>query len=148
MLRNITRIANSIKTKNPRTTNIRNFQTTNFRTESSFPIEVHWKLPDGTLKSSWATPGEMMLDVAIDNSIDEDMNGMFGVCGGGMCCSTCHVILDQEVYDNITPPTEDEDDLLDYIPGLTKTSRLACCVRISKNMEEKVIVLPEEVADL
>ena len=52
----------------------------------------------GRLKSTWATPGEMMLDVAIDNAIDEDMHGMFGMCGGGMCCSTCHVILDNEVY--------------------------------------------------
>ena len=90
----------------------------------------------------------MMLDVAIDNSIDEDMQGMFGMCGGGMCCSTCHVILDAEVYENTPPATEDEDDLLDYINGLTTTSRLACCVRISSHMAEKVIQLPEEITDL
>ena len=90
----------------------------------------------------------MMLDVAIDNSIDEDMNGMFGVCGGGMCCSTCHVILDPEVYDSIDPATEDEDDLLDYIKNLTHTSRLACCVRITGDMNEKIIELPDEITDM
>ena len=92
MLRNV------VKQINKKMILARSLQTSSLKLQSSFPIEVHWQLPDGSMKSCWATPGEMMYDVAIDNSIDEDMSGMFGVCGGGMCCSTCHVILDQEVY--------------------------------------------------
>ena len=79
-----------------------------------FPIEVHWKLPDGTTKAVWATPGENLLDIAIDNQIDEETQGQFGMCGGACCCSTCHVILDEQVYANMNEATEDEDDILDY----------------------------------
>ena len=67
-----------------------------------FPIAVHFQLPDGTVQQAWATPGEILLDVAIDNGIDEQMQGMFGMCGGAVCCSTCHVMLDDEVYDGTT----------------------------------------------
>merc|ERR1711970_207909 len=118
------------------------------RLSDGFPINTHWQLPDGTMKQVWATPGENLLDVAIDNGIDEDQQGMFGMCGGACCCSTCHVILDPAVYDNMTEVTEDEEDLLDYVKGLTETSRLACQLYVHESMKDTVIELPPEVVDL
>ena len=113
-----------------------------------FPISFNFKLTNGEVKQVWATPGENLLDVAIDNGVDEAQNGFFGICGGGVCCSTCHVILEENVYDSLDPATDDEDDLLDYVKALTQTSRLACCLNVNVEMNETTITLPEEVVDL
>ena len=52
-----------------------------------------------------------------------------GACEGVCACSTCHVILQDEIYDGLPEPSEDEEDMLDMAPGLQPNSRLACqCV--------------------
>lgn len=38
-----------------------------------------------------------------------------------MACSTCHVILEQEVFDKLDEPEEEEEDMLDLALGLTET---------------------------
>lgn len=68
---------------------------------------------------------------------------LIGVCA----CSTCHVILTDELYDELmaeedTEPSEDEEDMLDMAFGLTGTSRLGCQVKISKEMDGQRISLP------
>lgn len=45
-----------------------------------------------------------------------------GACEGSLACSTCHVIVeDQEYYDKIPEPDDDENDMLDLAFGLTDT---------------------------
>lgn len=49
-------------------------------------------------------------------------------CGGVVACSTCHVYV-HKGYDTAPPPTEPEEDQLDFAPGLRSDSRLSCqCV--------------------
>lgn len=38
-----------------------------------------------------------------------------------MACSTCHVILEEDVYDALPEPSETELDMLDLAPCLTNT---------------------------
>ena len=46
---------------------------------------------------------------------------MEGACGGSTACSTCHVIVeDEEMYDKIPEPSDDENDMLDLAFGLTE----------------------------
>ena len=66
-----------------------------------------------------AAPGDRLLDVA--QAADQPLEG---TCGGQMACSTCHVWVDQAA--DLTPPTEEEDDLLDMTPFVRGGSRLAC----------------------
>ncbi len=54
-----------------------------------------------------------------------------GACEASLACSTCHVILPKKIYDNLTPPVDEEEDLLDLAFGLTPTSRLGCQVKIT-----------------
>lgn len=68
-----------------------------------------------------AREGESLLDVAHNNGIDLE-----GACESSLACSTCHVILETEVYDSLEEPCEEEEDLLDLAYGLTHTSRLGC----------------------
>lgn len=58
---------------------------------------------------------------------------MEGACGGSCACSTCHIIVDPEFYDEIPEPSDDENDMLDLAFGLTETSRLGCQVKMSKS---------------
>jgi len=66
----------------------------------------------------------------------------FGVCGGGIACSTCHVVLEKEVYETTDPESDEEWDMLDNASGLTHTSRLGCCITINDKMEGSKIIIP------
>ena len=47
---------------------------------------------------------------------------VLGACGGSAACSTCHVVVeDDEMYDKIPEPSDDENDMLDLAFGLTET---------------------------
>jgi len=67
---------------------------------------------------------------------------MEGACEGSLACSTCHVILEDEIYDKLEEPTDEENDMLDLAPGLTETSRLGCQVIMSKDLDGMVVTLP------
>lgn len=43
-----------------------------------------------------------------------------------LACSTCHVILEDHVYDKLPTPAIEEEDMLDLAYGLSDTSRLGC----------------------
>src|ERR1700743_308498 len=67
-----------------------------------------------------------------------------GACGGSCACSTCHVIVESEDYYNKMPePDDDENDMLDLAFGLTKTSRLGCQVKMTKDLDGLVVRLPQ-----
>ena len=81
--------------------------------------------------------GERLLDICKRNNIN-----IIGACEGGCACSTCHVILDKDLYNKIPLPTEKELDKLDEAPEVTSTSRLSCQVLIDNNFSGKKIKLP------
>lgn len=79
--------------------------------------------------------GDNLLDIAQANDLE-----MEGACGGSCACSTCHVIVqDDEMYDKIEEPSDDENDMLDLAFGLTETSRLGCQVQMSKALDGLVV---------
>eukprot|EP00825_Cyclidium_porcatum_P046405 TRINITY_DN7279_c0_g1_i1.p1 TRINITY_DN7279_c0_g1~~TRINITY_DN7279_c0_g1_i1.p1 ORF type:complete len:280 (+),score=66.39 TRINITY_DN7279_c0_g1_i1:1-840(+) len=86
-----------------------------------------------------AEEGKSILEVAHSNNIDLE-----GACEGSLACSTCHVILEQKLYDNIQKPKQEEEDILDMAFGLTPTSRLGCQVKVQSGLFENTkIRLPK-----
>lgn len=81
--------------------------------------------------------GKKMVDVALDNDVNIE-----AACGGELACSTCHVVLDQALYDQLPEKKEEEDDMLDLAAGLTKTSRLSCQLEICVAMEGAEVLIP------
>ena len=67
-----------------------------------------------------ATPGVSICDTLLANGIEIEH-----ACEKSCACTTCHVIV-REGFDELTPATEKEDDLLDKAWGLELTSRLSC----------------------
>lgn len=66
-----------------------------------------------------------------------------------MCaCSTCHVILEEEVFESLEEPSEEEEDMLDQAFGLTPTSRLGCQVELTEAMDGIKIKLPSATRNM
>jgi len=93
---------------------------------------------DGTLdKEVEAAPGQRLLDVAW--AAREPLEG---ACEGVMACSTCHVIVDPGDFEKLPPPSEEEEDLLDLAAHAARTSRLACQIILTKEMESLTVRIP------
>ena len=55
-------------------------------------------------------------------------------CGDACACATCHVYIDEKWVDRLHPPTEDEINRLDEAPMVERTSRLACQILVSSQI--------------
>lgn len=84
-----------------------------------------------------AREGETLLEVAHNNHVDLE-----GACAQSLACSTCHVVLEEKIYDSLEPAVEEEEDLLDLAYGLTLTSRLGCQIKVTRAMEGMTVKLP------
>jgi 2Fe-2S ferredoxin len=92
---------------------------------------------DGSRVDVDAPVGLSVLEIAHRNNLDLE-----GACEGSLACSTCHVIVDQEWYDLLKEPTEDEEDMLDLAFGLTHTSRLGCQIIMTEELDGLTVRLP------
>ena len=84
-----------------------------------------------------AEPGALLLHVAQDNG-----QPLEGACEGAMACSTCHVIVAPEDFARLPRASEEEDDLLDLAAHVTGTSRLACQIELTAEMETLTVRMP------
>ena len=94
---------------------------------------------DGTEHSADLEAGKSLMQIAIDHgipSIDAD-------CGGECACGTCHVILDAKWIAQVGTASASELLMLDLNPEKTTTSRLACQVQVSDDMNGMRVQLPE-----
>jgi 2Fe-2S ferredoxin len=102
---------------------------------------ILFTLPDGTQKTVQAPLNWSLMQVAIA----ENIPGIEATCGGSMACATCHVILTHEWFAKISQgdneQSEEEKDILEMAYGLTPTSRLACQIKITPEMEGLVVQL-------
>ena len=99
---------------------------------------VRFHEADGTLdKEVEAKPGQRLLDVAW-----AARQPLEGACEGVMACSTCHVIVDAEDFARLPPASEEEEDLLDIAAHVTRTSRLACQIMLSAELQSLSVRMP------
>lgn len=100
-------------------------------------------LTDGTEKEVDAPDGLSVLEIAHNNDIDLE-----GACEGSLACSTCHVIVDEEWFDRLVEPKEDEEDMLDLAFGLTQTSRLGCQIIMNDELDGLKVRLPSATRNM
>jgi len=127
--------------------------------------KVTFVTPEGDEIDCWAHDGETLLDVAHANEVELE-GACEGSCGAShtllvqafyledqiwltrIACSTCHVILDADVYDSLPEPSDEENDMLDLAFGLTDTSRLGCQVEMTKALDGIRCVLPSATRNM
>jgi len=102
-------------------------------------------VPDGSRRDIEAPEGASILEIAHDNGLEDEIEG---ACEGCMACSTCHVIVADDWYGRLPPPSEEESNMLDLAVGLTRTSRLGCQIRMSLELDGLVVRVPSEHIDM
>ena len=92
---------------------------------------------DGSEKTVDAQNGLSLLEVAHKNGVDLE-----GACEGSLACSTCHLIIEKEFFENLPEPSEEEEDMLDLAWGLTHTSRLGCQIIVNDSLDGMKVKVP------
>ena len=82
--------------------------------------------------------GDNILYLAHRHGIDLE-----GACEASLACSTCHVYVNEDKFDLIPEPLEEEDDMLDMAPFLQDNSRLGCQIILTKEMDGMELTLPK-----
>jgi 2Fe-2S ferredoxin len=68
-----------------------------------------------------AVEGWRVMEIIREHGIDIE-----AVCGGACACATCHVVVEPDWAEKLHPPRDDEESMLDSLPGVAETSRLSC----------------------
>ncbi len=99
---------------------------------------VRFLKPDGQLDREVEAPaGTNLLDLA-----QAQGQPLEGSCEGAMACSTCHVIVARGDFERLPRASDEEDDLLDLAAHVTRTSRLACQLVLSAELDTLTVRMP------
>ena len=92
--------------------------------------------PDGAERTFDVEPGLSVMEGAVRNNV----KGIDADCGGACACSTCHVYIDEGA--RLTPRNENEEDMLDFAFDVRPTSRLACQVKVTPELDGLIVRMP------
>ncbi|WP_170005371.1 2Fe-2S iron-sulfur cluster-binding protein [Pseudopontixanthobacter vadosimaris] len=106
-------------------------------------VTVQFIAPDGTTIRAEADEGDNLLRVAQASGMNLE-----GTCEGQMACSTCHVIVTPEWFGSLAEPSEEEEDMLDLATGAGPTSRLACQIDLTGDLDGLTVRIPPESRDM
>ena len=101
-------------------------------------IKVTYVDHKGTAREIEAEEGTDLMDVAVDNLIP----GIDGDCGGVAACATCHVHVDPAWADKLPPMDEEEDAMLELADDRNESSRLACQIKASPELDGLILHTP------
>jgi 2Fe-2S ferredoxin len=75
--------------------------------------------------------GASLMELAKRNGIE----GIFGDCGGGCACATCHVYVEGDWFEKVGPPDDIEFAMLDMVTDVLKdNSRLGCQIKMKPEL--------------
>lgn len=93
---------------------------------------------DGRVDQVLIAVGDTLMDGALDNNVP----GILGQCGGGATCSTCHCYVQAPWFEQLPEPHPDERDLLVYAEDPSANSRLACQIKVTRELDGITVHLP------
>jgi len=88
-------------------------------------------------------PGDMGLNLM--EVLKASEYPVLGTCGGMALCASCHISVEQG-FDQLDEQRDAELDMLDTLPKVLPTSRLACQVPVNERLAGAYVKL-QEVAD-
>lgn len=86
-----------------------------------------------------ATPGQSLMQTAVDNMVD----GILADCGGSCSCATCHCYIDDKHFANLPVANSVEQSMLGFVVDPQNNSRLSCQVIVTEDMDGMVVTLPK-----
>lgn len=94
---------------------------------------------DGNSHNVVVDAGLSVMEVIRNAGFDD----LLALCGGCCSCATCHVHVDEGWLGRLPPMTSDEDELLNSSGDRNGTSRLACQVIFTDDLDG----LPVRIAE-
>jgi len=76
-------------------------------------------------------------------AIDHNVPGIDGDCGGACACATCHVFVDAPWAAKTGSRTQQEDEMLNFAAELKDSSRLACQITVTDDLDGLEVTMPE-----
>lgn len=102
--------------------------------------DLTFVLPDGREIGFEAPEGASLMQAATGYGID----GIVAECGGQARCATCHVYVDPGWAGRLPPIGRDEEAMLALTAAERRpTSRLACQIRITADLQGLRVEVPE-----
>lgn len=93
----------------------------------------------GTRTEVEVEAGSNVMEGAIRNGVP----GIDGDCGGAAACGTCHVRVDESQLTLLSPPSEEEQTMLDFVDDVRPNSRLGCQIKMDATLDGLIVTLPE-----
>jgi 2Fe-2S ferredoxin len=76
-------------------------------------------------------------------AIDHNVPGIDGDCGGQCACATCHVFIEGDWATKTGERTKQEDEMLNFAAELRESSRLACQITVTAELDGLEVTMPE-----
>jgi ferredoxin, 2Fe-2S len=96
--------------------------------------------PDGARQEVLAEPGMTVMEAARKELVP----GIEAECGGACSCATCHVYVDDAWREKVGPPSQMEEDMLDFAFDVRASSRLSCQIKVKEELDGLVVNVPEK----
>jgi 2Fe-2S ferredoxin len=100
---------------------------------------VHFISFDGARRSINTALGENLMRAATDNGVP----GIDGDCGGHCACATCHVFVSAPWAERLPVMQTKEHEILDFTNERRETSRLACQIIMTPELDGIEVHMPE-----
>ena len=85
---------------------------------------------DGNKHELEGDPNSTLMEILRDADLDIE-----AACGGCCACATCHVYINDQWLEKISPKDDDEESMLDQAFDVKNTSRLSCQIRLSDELD-------------
>ena len=93
---------------------------------------------DGTVHTVEAELGSTVMETAMKGGV----TSIIAECGGACSCATCLVHVDEAWSAVVGPPSEEEDDMLDFAFEVKPTSRLSCQIKVTEALDGLIVRTP------
>ncbi len=95
---------------------------------------------NGNSKNIEVENGLTVMEGAIQNNVP----GIDADCGGSMACATCHVYVNEEWSNKISPAEDAEQDMIDMAFEPKKNSRLSCQLIVNNELDGLIVTTPKK----
>ena len=85
---------------------------------------------DGNKHELEGDSNSTLMEILRDADLDIE-----AACGGCCACATCHVYINDQWLEKISPKDDDEESMLDQAFEVRNTSRLSCQISLSDELD-------------
>ena len=103
-------------------------------------MKINVELPNGNCAVVDARDGWTVKDAMRNADVD-----VMALCGGSLSCGTCHVHVNPQWIEKLSPASEDEEMLLEDSETFDPSaSRLSCQITCTDNLDGLEVALQED----